>query len=64
MNHRSSTQIKDKKPTVLTPEEYAAVDAAQASFERGEGMSFDEALELARKRTRVWTSITHKDLAA
>jgi hypothetical protein len=64
MKPRALRQSIKQEPTVLTSEEYAAVDAGQASFERGEGMSFDEALELARERTRAWTSITLKDLAA
>ena len=64
MDKKTTRTPKEKKPVVLTPEEYAAVDAAQASYEQGEEMTFDEAMELARERTRVWMSVTHKDRQA
>ena len=48
----------------FTQEQLAMIDQGLAEFERGEGMSAEEALELARQRTRAWMDIAPQNLSA
>lgn len=38
----------------LTPEELAMIDEAEAQYQRGEGMTLEAALELAKRRADAW----------
>jgi hypothetical protein len=58
-NHAMAMLEKDhpkKAPTVLTPAELAAIDEAEP-YEAGQGMSLEEAHDLARQRTHAWMNI-------
>lgn len=52
-----------KAPTVLTPVELAAIDEAEP-YEVGQGMSLEEAHDLARQRTHAWMKINPNTKAA
>jgi hypothetical protein len=47
------TNPETEETEIWTEEDYAAIDAV-APYEPGKGISFDEALERARKRTKAW----------
>jgi hypothetical protein len=55
---------KAKNPIRFTKDQNALIDEWIAAMERGEGMSSEEAHELARKRTQAWMSIEPKNLSA
>jgi hypothetical protein len=45
---------KDQKPVKLTPSQSRAVREAEKCFDRGEGITAEQAHTLARKQTRAW----------
>jgi hypothetical protein len=63
MDQKQPKKIKEKKPTILTPAELAAIDEAEP-YDAGLGMTLEEAHELARKRTQAWMNVTPKNRAA
>jgi len=51
MNRVESKVIK---PVKLTEAELVLIDAGLAELDRGEGMTFEQARDLARNRTKAW----------
>jgi len=47
----------------LTEAELALIDQGIAELERGEGITFQQARELARKRTKEWTAASQANAA-
>jgi predicted transcriptional regulator len=52
-----SQQSEKKKPVTFSEAQLALIDQGLAEFERGEGMTPEEAHELARKGTQAWLKI-------
>jgi predicted transcriptional regulator len=48
----------------FTEEQLAMIDQGLAEFERGEGMSAEQALKLAKQRTKAWMNVTAQSLNA
>jgi predicted transcriptional regulator len=45
-------------------DQLAMIDQGLAEFERGEGVSAEEALKLAKERTKAWMNVTAQSLSA
>ena len=58
------TDAESQEPIQFSDAELAMIDQGVAELDRGEGMSFDEAHELARKRTQAWMKVTPTDRSA
>lgn len=54
----------DEKTEKFTDEQLAMIDQGLAEFERGEGMTAEQALQLARERTKAWMNVTAQSLSA
>lgn len=54
----------NNKPVIFTDAELALIDQGLEALERGEGMTLEEAMELARKRTKAWMSTKPDSLSA
>jgi len=59
-----SQSANSKEPVEFTPEQNEAIRKGFEGLAKGEGMSAEEAHELARKRTKAWMQAAPQNLSA
>lgn len=56
-------ETQEKQAVKFTEAELALIDQGIAEIARGEGMTFEQARELARKRSKQWMATSQQSAA-